>query len=161
MNPNPENTRSLSRGDTLTADDFVVIPETDSSPAEIIPLEMQEVGICLTGEEDYEYRRYVVVDPFIQALDSHGIETEIARKALPVFMVCLKLLDDKQKMYGMSNIEWIGEYGVNLRVGEKASRIKFLLDQKFNPNTESLEDSWMDIVNLGLIGYMKHKNLWK
>ncbi len=138
-----------------------MIDSSGFAPREIVEVEIPEVGRLLTDNEDYEYRRLTVEDPVSTILRDTGIETEIAKKAFVSFLKCLKLLDEKQKMYGMSNIEWLGEYGINLRVGEKAARIKYLMDQKFNPDTESLEDSWMDIVNLALIGYMKHNNLWK
>lgn len=156
-----QTTRALGIGDTVMPNDFVLIPETPNSEAEFLPVEHAEVGRILDGSEFHEYRRAVISDPVDSVLDELGIQTEIARKAFREFLPCLQLLDSKQRTYGMGNVEWLGEYGINLRVGEKATRIKWLLDQKFDPHTESILDSWMDNVNLSLIGLMCHKKLWK
>ena len=161
MNPNPENTRSLSRGDTLTADDFIVIPETDSSAAEIIPLETQEVGMCLTGEEDYEYRRYVVIDPLVSIQTEYDIQTDMGREALKVALECVALLDRKQRDYGSENISGFGEFGVMVRLADKQARLKRLLTNSIAPSNESIEDTYIDMVNYPILALLVRRNIWK
>jgi len=39
-------------------------------------------------------------------------------------------------------------------------RIKHLLLTKYDPATESLEDSWKDIINLSVIALMVRRNQW-
>jgi hypothetical protein len=88
MKPTQHNTRPLSRGDQITKDDFCVIPETMETEAEFLPIEMPEVGMVLSGDEEYEYRRYCVDDPFFTICWENGIVTprgvEALRKAIEV-----------------------------------------------------------------------------
>lgn len=161
MNPTLDNTRALGVGDCISPADFFVIPAVNGEALEMMPVDEPEVGRILDGSELHEYRRYTQRDPLDVICEENGIETAIARKALAHFIPCLKLLDAKQKAYGMGNVDWLGEYGVNLRVGEKATRIKWLLDQRYDPETETVKDSWMDNVNLSLIGLMCHLKQWK
>ena len=88
MKPTKNNTRVLSRGDQITKDDFCVIPETMETEAEFLPIEMPEVGMVLQGDEEYEYRRYCVDDPFFSICWEYGITTprgvEALRKAIAV-----------------------------------------------------------------------------
>ena len=161
MNPNENNTRRLSRGDTLTSADFIVIPETPNSPSEMLPLEEQEVGILLTGGEDYEYRRFIVDDPLTQIENEYDIQTAMGREALKIAIANVALLDRKQRDYSSSNISEFGSYGVMVRLWDKISRLKNLLRNVEKPNNESISDTWMDISNYGLIGQMLDRNLWK
>ena len=80
MTPNQHNTRPLSNGDTLTADDFIVIPSQEGDEPELLPLESSEIGVILDGWEEYEYRRPIISDPFIQLCEDNGI-TSLASKA--------------------------------------------------------------------------------
>ncbi len=163
MKPSLENTRRLGIGETILETDFRFEVELeDDCRKEFFELvDRPEVGHIIVGGESNEYFRYTVQHPIDAMIEELGLETEIAKKAFREFLTCIQLLDHKQKQYGMGNVEWLGEYGVNLRVGEKAARIKWLLNQKYNPTAESILDSWMDNVNLSLIGLMVHKKLWK
>ena len=163
MKPSLENTRRLGVGETVLDTDFSYIKEDqgDCYKHLLDLVDEPEVGCIIDGTEPIEYRRYTVQHPVDAMIEELGLETEIAKKAFREFLPCIQLLDRKQKQYGMGNVEWLGEYGVNLRVGEKAARIKWLLNQKYNPTAESILDSWMDNVNLSLIGFMLHKKLWK
>ncbi len=162
MIPHIHNTRALGIGDTITAEDFVIIPATEHDELpEFMPVDEPEVGRIIDGSELMDYRRFTHVDPVVQICNEHGISQPISKAVFAEFITCLKLFDEKQKQYGMENVRWLGEAGINLRVGEKAARIKWLLSQKYDPKTESILDSWMDNVNLSLIGILCHKNLWK
>jgi hypothetical protein len=162
MTPHIHNTRALGNGDTILPTDFVIIPATEADDIpDFMPVDEPEVGRILDGSEFHEYRRYTQVDPFDQICNENGITQDISRKVFSEFISCLKLFDEKQRSYGMDNVRWLGEAGINLRVGEKATRIKWLLSQDYNPSTESVLDSWMDNVNLSLIGILCHKGQWK
>lgn len=90
-----------------------------------------------------------------------GIETEIGIEALGVAISNCQTLDKKQRAYGSGNISAFGEYGVLVRVSDKFERLKNLLTLKGDLNYESIEDSWLDLANYGLIGFMVRKGLWK
>jgi len=161
MNPNENNTRRLSRGDTLTSADFIVIPETPNSPSEMLPLEEQEVGLLLTGGEDYEYRRFIVSDPLDQIAAEYDIQTAMGREALSVALECVALLDRKQRDYGSENISGFGEFGIMVRLADKQSRLKRLLTNSIAPSNESIEDTYKDMVNYPILALLVRRNLWK
>lgn len=60
----------------------------------------------------------------------------------------------KQADYGHKNITDFGEYGVLVRCNDKVSRLKNLLEKNKTPNHESIEDSWIDLANYGIIALM-------
>jgi hypothetical protein len=156
MNPSTENTRELGVGDRIdAATTFIVID------GEFIPAGHEYDGHIVESEEFHTFRRIVAESPLDALSRELGLQTDIARKALEVAAECIKLLDEKQLAYGMENVRWLGEQGLNYRVGEKVLRIKHLLSTKYDPATESLEDSWKDIINLSVIALMVRRNLWK
>lgn len=90
-----------------------------------------------------------------------GLETEIGKRALPLALHNVVLLDQKQQDYGPHNILRHGEVGVIVRIDDKTSRLAHLLDRPVAPSNESLVDSWRDIANYGLIGWMLRTGVWK
>ena len=94
--------------------------------------------------------------------DKLGLETEQTRVALELVAENLKLFDRKQKDYGSSNISNnpMPEFGVAIRANDKIQRIMNLLGKE-KPECEDREDSWLDLANYGIIGYMVAKGLWK
>lgn len=94
--------------------------------------------------------------------DALGLETPQARLALEIVCGNLKLFDRKQKDYGSANISNnpMPEFGVAIRANDKIQRIMNLLGKE-STECEAREDSWMDLANYGLIGYMVSKGLWK
>jgi hypothetical protein len=91
-----------------------------------------------------------------------GLETAQARLALSISCENLKLFDRKQKDYGSGNISNnpMPEFGVAIRANDKVQRIMNLLGKE-STECEAREDSWMDLANYGIIGYMVSKGLWK
>lgn len=65
-----------------------------------------------------------------------------------------KLMVRKQKDYGPGNIEAFGEVGLLVRLSDKINRLINLLskDDQTTATDESIEDTWMDIANYGVIG---------
>jgi len=64
------------------------------------------------------------------------------------------LLISKQKDYGHNNITDFGEFGVLVRANDKMARLKNLLKSGAIPRNESIDDSWRDLSNYGIIALM-------
>jgi hypothetical protein len=71
------------------------------------------------------------------------------------------LLREKNKMYGDENVVKMGKEGVLFRIEEKVERLKHLMKTDQNPEKETLEDTWKDIANFGIIGLMLERGRWK
>ncbi len=79
---------------------------------------------------------------------------EIARE-------CVELLIAKQHDYGHSNILDFGEFGVLVRANDKMARLKNLLKSGIVPRNESIEDTWQDLTNYGIIALMVRRGWFK
>ena len=97
--------------------------------------------------------------------DILGIQTEMGVEMLRAACECIQLFDSKQLDYGSSNIALGGEMGVAVRLQDKVSRMRNLLLKELkgdaNVNHESLEDSFKDAANYGMIGLLLKRGLWK
>lgn len=71
-----------------------------------------------------------------------------------------RVLLAKQADYGPGNIAKFGELGVLVRASDKVERLTNLLQSGREPNHESLDDSWLDLANYGLIGLLVRRGLW-
>lgn len=67
---------------------------------------------------------------------------------------------DKQLDYGPGNITEFGQVGVLVRAFDKVHRLKHLLESGGNPANESVEDSWLDLMNYALIGLCVMRGWW-
>jgi hypothetical protein len=67
-----------------------------------------------------------------------------------VVSLCVK----KHLDYGVTNITDFGEFGVLVRLNDKVSRLKNLYKSGKEPNNESLDDTWLDVIGYGIIGCM-------
>jgi hypothetical protein len=97
--------------------------------------------------------------------DILGIQTEMGVEMLRAACECVQLFDSKQLDYGSSNIALGAELGVAVRLQDKVSRMRNLLLKELkgdkNVNHESLEDSFKDAANYGMIGLLLKRGLWK
>ncbi len=97
--------------------------------------------------------------------DGLDLKTDMGREIVKVALECMKLFDDKQQDYGSANILMTGELGVACRLQDKASRIRHILIKQLKGDTkinyESLEDAYIDVANIGMIGMLLSRNLWK
>ena len=88
--------------------------------------------------------------------DILGIQTEMGVEMLRAACECVQLFDTKQLDYGSSNIALGGEMGIAVRLQDKVSRMRNLLLKELkgdaNVNHESLEDTFKDAANYGMIG---------
>jgi hypothetical protein len=83
------------------------------------------------------------------------------KRALFVAAECVRLLDKKQKDYGPKNITRFGVRGISVRLYDKVERLaNLLMDRNESPQNESLEDTFRDITNYGLIGLMLLSDEW-
>ena len=97
--------------------------------------------------------------------ESLELKTDMGREIVKVALECMKLFDDKQQDYGSANISMSGELGVACRLQDKASRIRHILIKQLKGDTkinyESLEDAYIDVANIGMIGMLLNRDLWK
>jgi hypothetical protein len=93
-----------------------------------------------------------------------GLKTEMGREYLRAILPLAQLMDRKQQDYGSSNISLNGELGVMVRSQDKVSRLRNLLTKEMKGdlavNNESVEDSWADLANYGVIGLLLRSGKW-
>ena len=94
-----------------------------------------------------------------------GVRTEMGVEMVRAAMECVQLFDTKQQDYGSDNISSNGELGIAVRLQDKVSRMRNLLLKELkgdaNVNHESLEDTFKDAANYGMIGLLLKRKLWK
>jgi len=73
-----------------------------------------------------------------------------------------ELFKTKQNDYGPQNIAQMGELGVATRANDKVQRLLTLLsgDEGTKRYHETIEDSWMDLADYGIIGLLVHTGQW-
>jgi len=82
-------------------------------------------------------------------------------QALDTILAGLRaLMIAKQKDYGPGNIMAFGELGVLVRVNDKIERLKNLHKSGKEPKNESLDDSWRDLANYGIIALMLRRGIF-
>jgi hypothetical protein len=73
----------------------------------------------------------------------------------------LETMVSKQRDYGRGNIDAFGEIGVLVRASDKLARLKNLLhDNPGEPSNETLDDTWKDLANYGIIALMLRRGTW-
>jgi hypothetical protein len=92
--------------------------------------------------------------------DRLGLKTVAGKVALRIALENICMLDKKQQDYGSRNISKFLTYGVAVRLNDKVERINNLVAKKRKPRNESLEDSFRDASNYGIIGVMCLKGEW-
>lgn len=89
-----------------------------------------------------------------------GLRTNAGLAALKVALDNVKLLDSKQQDYGSRNISDFGAAGVLVRVNDKVQRLRNLQAKGAKAKHEAVQDSWLDLANYGIIGYLCETGLW-
>jgi len=93
------------------------------------------------------------------------LQTEMGVEFLRLSLENVRLFDSKQVDYGSQNVSLNGELGVMVRTQDKVSRMRNLLLKQLSGdkevNHESLEDTYRDLANYGIIGLMLNKGIWK
>ena len=92
------------------------------------------------------------------ASTNEQFERDFALILAEAFALCKR----KQASYGPGNIHYLGERGVFVRLFDKVQRLKRLVwENRENPlDDETVEDTWMDILNYAAIALMVHRGLW-
>ncbi len=102
------------------------------------------------------------VQKFAEELD---LQTDMGVEFLRLALENVKLFDRKQQDYGSDNITLNGELGIMVRCTDKVSRMRNMLLKQLKGDTEvnheSLEDTYRDLANYGIIGTMLNKGTWK
>lgn len=90
-----------------------------------------------------------------------GLKNALSSVALRHALENIILFDRKQSDYGPGNIADFGIVGVVIRANDKMNRLKNLIGKKRRrPNNESIEDTFRDLSNYGIIGMMVEKGEW-
>jgi hypothetical protein len=94
-----------------------------------------------------------------------GVKTPMGEEIIRVALECIELFDRKQQDYGSENMLISGELGVACRLQDKSIRIRHLLVKRLKGdsevNYESLEDAYVDVANIGMIGILLSRGAWK
>jgi len=94
-----------------------------------------------------------------------GIQTEMGKEFVMVALECIELFEKKQRDYGSGNIAISGNAGLAVRLLDKACRLQHLIQQRekdnMPPENESIEDSFLDSANYGMIGILVTRGYWK
>lgn len=114
---------------------------------------------------------YTMIDTKRKGLEKEvkdvlGVKTVMGEEIIRVALECIELFDSKQQDYGSSNIGISGEVGVQVRLQDKVSRMRHLLEKRVKEpggevNNESLGDTYQDVANYGMIGMLLDRGLWK
>jgi len=83
---------------------------------------------------------------------------ELERSWLISAQHIFQMFCSKQKDYGPENIARGGELGVVVRAQDKVARLQNL--QGKDPDYEPIEDTWLDLADYGIIGYMVNRGWW-
>ena len=91
-----------------------------------------------------------------------GCKDPLTRAFIRVAFVAFQVFDWKQRQYGTRNIAQKGAEGIVTRLWDKVSRIDNIYEKgkQDEPAGETVEDTFGDIGNYGLIGLMCRYGLW-
>lgn len=89
-------------------------------------------------------------------------DAEIESNLLKAFLFAYRVFQERQKKYGRSNIARAGAHGVVIRLGDKMARLEgaYLNGRDTEVPDETIEDTWVDVANYGLIGLMCRLGYW-
>lgn len=126
-------------------------------------------------EVDYAIENQIPVYTLDEILKYYQpfVDRELLLNAKTLLGRTTRLLQKKRLDYGPGNIAMTGEIGISVRLSDKISRLLNLLgfsfevkESNFKPkdgsqvNFESIEDTWIDIINYGVIGYLVRNDKW-
>ena len=89
--------------------------------------------------------------------------SDFERDVYDIFLVARSLLLKKHQDYGPGNIANApggALNGLRVRIHDKTARINHLIDNKQDPQNESLLDSFLDLMNYAAIAVMVLNNKW-
>lgn len=95
-----------------------------------------------------------------EVAESLGLRETLSKHFLLAAFTAAQVFDYKQAKYGPGNIAEFAETGVMIRCTDKVKRIANLWRKGETPTDESIEDSWGDLANYGLISLMCRWGMW-
>jgi hypothetical protein len=99
-------------------------------------------------------------EPAVHVTGESG-DRELEKKVVEVFRIAFQLWQSRQKKYGRGNIARTGSLGCYIRSEDKMARLRGVyVQRKGDMPDESISDSWLDLVNYAVMGYMCHHKLW-
>lgn len=98
----------------------------------------------------------------LPGLLSHFKQDPLEQEVLGVLNKAFELWKDRQAKYGPRNIAATGALGCFVRANDKLARLGrvYLEGKRTEMSDESVNDSWLDLLNYALMGYMTENNLW-
>lgn len=103
-------------------------------------------------------------DIYYSPKTSRKVTTKLEYDTLTTVKECVEILVKKNQDYGPDNINNApggALNGLNVRLFDKVSRLNNLLTNKKDPNYESIRDTFIDIVNYGIISILILDNKWE
>ncbi len=85
---------------------------------------------------------------------------DVCRDFARLQSLAASIFGQRQRAYGVGNVQAIGGEGVMLRMLEKQRRVKHLKATGGDGGDDSIRDSLLDIANLALIALMVHEGMW-
>lgn len=116
--------------------------------------------------KDSDRQHYLRPD-FIFEEITNEVDTKLDNLGLAAADVaskCIAIMVIKNKDYGpnsISNAPGGALNGLNVRLHDKIERLNNLLTNKKEPNNESIRDTFVDIVNYGIISLLVLDNRWE
>lgn len=98
-----------------------------------------------------------------ELVDGDSGDEQVERAFVKVLLQALRVFKERQRKYGRGNIARRGEVGVITRLEDKLARLARQLETagSFPAGAdESVEDTWVDVLNYGGIGLMCHQGTW-
>lgn len=89
-----------------------------------------------------------------------GCKDPLTNKFILGALIAIRVFDWKQQRYGTQNIAAAGDYGVRLRLSDKAARLVNMMRRGLEPADETVEDSFGDTAVYGIIGLMCRWGWW-
>lgn len=119
-----------------------------------------------SGITSSDRQRYLRPD-FISQETTSKVSTKsnnLGLAAADIASKCIAIMVIKNKDYGpnsISNAPGGALNGLNVRLHDKIERLNNLLSNKKEPNNESIRDTFVDIVNYGIISLLVLDNRWE
>jgi len=95
-----------------------------------------------------------------ETAEALGLREPLSRDFLRAAFKAAQVFDYKQSKYGPGNIAEFGTTGVMIRATDKIKRLANLWRKGETPTDETIEDSWGDLANYGLIALMCRWGAW-
>lgn len=119
-----------------------------------------------SGITSSDRQRYLRPD-FISQETTSKVTTKsdnLGLAAADIASKCIAIMVIKNKDYGpnsITNAPGGALNGLNVRLHDKIERLNNLLSNKKEPNNESIRDTFVDIVNYGIISLLVLDNRWE